>query len=258
MLTKLMKHEFLATGRVMLPLYLLLVVVSVGVNLSVHGMTMADNPLFDLLAALFSISYVLIIFAAFLLCLVVVVVRFYRNMMGPEGYLTLTLPVSVHQHVMSKLFIALLWMILTGAAVGLSAMLIFLGRSLPMTELLDVLRHELLQMNFNLHGVAVLTVLLSLLHVALLILQFYAACAIGGSFANSKVMLSVAFFFAIQLILSAANNLIGEAGMALFSGNSPEALLHFSMGLDGAMMAVEAVIFYFITTYFLKNRINLE
>ena len=258
MLMKLMKHEFLATGRVMLPLYLLLVVVSVGVNLTVHGMLMAGNPLFDLLGALFSIAYVLIIFAAFLLCLVVVVVRFYRNMMGPEGYLTLTLPVSVHQHVLSKLFISLLWMVLTGGAVALSVLLIFLGDEVDLSRFLETFRAALSQLNVGLHGIAVLSLLLALLHIALILLQFYAACAIGGSFANSKVVLSVAFFFAIQLIVSTVNNLMGEAGMSLFSGGSPQALLRFSMGLDGAIMAVEIVIFYFITTYFLKNKLNLE
>ena len=258
MLTKLMKHEFLATGRVMLPLYLLLVVISVGVNLSVHGMTTVSNPIFDLLGALFAISYVLIIFAAFLLCLVVIVARFYRNMLGPEGYLTLTLPVSVHQHVLSKLLVALLWMVLTGAAVALSVLLIFLGDDVDLGRFLQVFQAAMSQLNVNIHGIAVLSLLLALLHIALIILQFYAACAIGGSFANSKVVLSVAFFFAIQLIVSAANNLIGEAGMALFSGGDAEALLHFSMGLDGVMMGVEILIFYFITTYFLKNKVNLE
>ena len=257
MLIKLMKHEFLATGRVMLPLYLLLVVVSVGVNLSVHGMAMVSNPIFDLLGALFAISYVLIIFAAFILCLVVIVARFYRNMMGPEGYLTLTLPVSVHQHVLSKLFISLLWMVLTGAAVALSVLLIFLGDEMYVSRFFQVFQSTMGQLNINLSGIALLSLLLGLLHTALIILQFYTACSIGGSFANSKLVLSVAFFFAIQLIVSAVNSLIGEFGMSAFSGG-PEALVHFSMGLDGAMMGVEVLIFYFITTYFLKNKVNLE
>ena len=258
MLTKLMKHEFLATGRVMLPLYLLLVVVSVGVNLSVHGMATVSNPIFDVLGALFSISYALILFAAFLLCLVVIVARFYRNMLGPEGYLTLTLPVSVHQHVLSKLLVSLLWMVLTGAAVALSVLLIFLGDELDLSRFFELLRASMSQLNVNFSGIAVLSLVLALLHIALIILQFYAACAIGGSFANSKLALSVAFFFAIQLIVSAANNLIGEAGMNLFSGGGPEALVHFSMGLNGVMMGAEILIFYFITTYFLKNKVNLE
>ena len=42
MLRKLIKHEFRATGRVMLPLFLILLVTSVGANLSVRGML--DTP----------------------------------------------------------------------------------------------------------------------------------------------------------------------------------------------------------------------
>ena len=38
MLRKLIKHEFRATGRVMLPLFLVLLVTSVGANFSVRGM----------------------------------------------------------------------------------------------------------------------------------------------------------------------------------------------------------------------------
>lgn len=38
MLIKLMKHEFRATGRIMLPLYLVLLVTAVGANFTTRGL----------------------------------------------------------------------------------------------------------------------------------------------------------------------------------------------------------------------------
>ena len=42
MLRKLLKHEFRATARIMLPLFGLLVLASVGANLSIRGMLDSD------------------------------------------------------------------------------------------------------------------------------------------------------------------------------------------------------------------------
>lgn len=260
MLTKLMKHEFIATGRVMLPLYLLLVVVSVGVNLSVHGMVMSPNPLFSLLGTLFLISYVIILAAAAILCLVVIVTRFYRNMMGAEGYLTLTLPVSVHQHVLSKLAISLVWMLLTGIAVMLSVLLLFLGVELPVGQLFDVIRTSVSSLDLHFGKMMSVGLLLSLMEIALFILQVYASCAIGGSFANNKLVLSITSFFAIQITVNALNNLLNEAGMSMLyeSLSNANLMVNSSLALRAVITGIEILLFYFITTYFLKNKLNLE
>ena len=67
----------------------------------------------------------------------------------------------------------------------------------------------------------------------------------------------MAFFFGIQLILGAVNNLISEATIHLFSG-STQTILHLSMGLNMALTVAEILILYCITTHFLKHKLDLE
>mgnify|MGYP006988889638 CR=1 FL=1 len=59
------------------------------------------------------------IVAAVVMTVVLMVSRFYRNLLRNEGYLMFTLPVSAHALVWSKLIVSLVWFLLT-------ALLIFL------------------------------------------------------------------------------------------------------------------------------------
>ena len=61
MLRKLLKHAFRATGRIMLPLYLVLLATSVGANLSTRGLLETDNRLLDILGGLLIIAFVVAI-----------------------------------------------------------------------------------------------------------------------------------------------------------------------------------------------------
>lgn len=53
MLRKLLKHEFRATGRIMLPLFGILLLVSVGANFSSRGMLNSDSSLLRTLGTIF-------------------------------------------------------------------------------------------------------------------------------------------------------------------------------------------------------------
>ena len=58
MLRKLMKHEFRATGRIMLPLFLILLVTAVGANFSVRGMLDTGSRFLNVLGALLVLSLI--------------------------------------------------------------------------------------------------------------------------------------------------------------------------------------------------------
>ena len=95
MLTKLLKYEFRATARVMLPLYLILLATALGANLSTRGM--GD------LGTLLVLAFALAILAVFIMSVVIMAQRFRQNLLGDEGYLMNTLPVQSWQLVLSKL-----------------------------------------------------------------------------------------------------------------------------------------------------------
>lgn len=98
MLKKLLKQEFLATARAMGILYLVMLVLAMGGQLMVGRL----GDLGKLVQALCLLAAM----ACGLLSLPIMIVRFKQNLLGDEGYLMLTLPVSVHQHLWSKLIVS--------------------------------------------------------------------------------------------------------------------------------------------------------
>src|SRR5699024_4932362 len=110
MLIKLMKHEFRATARIMGPLYLILLAVALGFNFSARLMDSSSFVL-NMMAALIVMAYVIAVIAVFVVAFILMLQRFYKNLLGDEGYLMFTLPVSIHQHVWSKLIVSAVWFI---------------------------------------------------------------------------------------------------------------------------------------------------
>lgn len=68
-------------------------------------------------SAIFVVLFFLAVIALAVVTLVVIVYRFYRSMLSQEGYLTHSLPVSIHGLLCSKLIAAAAWFLLTGACI---------------------------------------------------------------------------------------------------------------------------------------------
>ena len=116
MLRKLLKHEFRATGRIMLPMYLVLLVTALGSNLA--GRKMLDGPdILNTLGVLIVMAFGFAICGVMLMSFVLMIQRFYKNLLQDEGYLMFTLPASVHQHIWSKLIVSSVWFIVTVLAI---------------------------------------------------------------------------------------------------------------------------------------------
>lgn len=271
MLRKLLKHEFRATGRIMLPLYLVLLATSVGANLSTRGLLETDNRLLDILGGLLIIAFVVAIIGVCIMSLVVMVQRFYKNLLQDEGYIMMTLPCSIHQQVWSKLIVSAVWFALSFAMVCLACVLMAFDVS-AIQEILDLcqeLLHALTgKYSFNAVAFGVELLVLCFVGCCVLCLEFYAALAIGHSRPSHKMAWSVLFFFvlqfAMQMISSALIIGLDESAFYYFLMDltdvhlSGTAAIHASLWFLSACAAIYGAIFYFLTTYFLKRHLNLE
>ena len=99
MLRKLLKHEFRATARIMLPLFGLLVLASVGANLSIRGMLDSDSTFLSTLGTILIMLFTVAIVAVGIMAFILMINRFYKNLLQDEGYVMMTLPVSIHQQI---------------------------------------------------------------------------------------------------------------------------------------------------------------
>ncbi|MCI7740897.1 MAG: hypothetical protein MSO56_01110 [Clostridiales bacterium] len=275
MLGKLLKHEFKATARTMLPMFGVVVLLSVLANLGFAQIADAENGALDILFGLFIFAFFLGLFTMGVMAMVVMIQRFYKNVLGDEGYLTLTLPVNVHEIVWSKLIVSFVWFLATGLiAIGAVFIAVF---TLTYTELGEMFQNmpsfgEMLRLFFEKTSITPLQLTGAIAQFAAMIilsslttcLHFYAAMALGHSFSNNKVLLSVVFFIAISFVFSFVSSLLGifVEGLAMTvtveAGSSVMTTLQeLSLG-SMIYTLIEGVILYLLTTYCLKHRLNLS
>ena len=90
---KLLKYEWKACARTCLPLYGVLILMSL---ISRILYVIPKNASLDfMLPAISSMLYMGVMMAAFVVTAVILIQRFYKNLLGSEGYLMFTLPVTV-------------------------------------------------------------------------------------------------------------------------------------------------------------------
>ena len=273
MLSKLLKYELLATGRIMLPLYDLLIVASaaLGTNMSLSG----DGPqgVFTvILLILFTVSVAAVFIATFTLMLV----RFYRNLLGDEGYLMFSLPTSTGRHIASKVICPLIW-ICCSLGVGLLCGFI-------MERLLGIggdQFYEQVKLIWNMlmgrYGSAgsirilILLVVTGILSILESIVEVYAAMSVGHLWSNHRIIGSVLAYIGfsacetiitqvfhlekvlekIQASAVVSNSAGMEVNITWLNSIVPNSLWIMGIAL------VELIIYGTITWYVLDRRLNL-
>jgi hypothetical protein len=276
MLGKLLKHEFRATGRIMLPLMGALLALALMANLSIRGLTgnLADVPALKILFILILVFFGMGIVAIAVMALVVMISRFYRNLLKSEGYLMFTLPVSVHELIWSKLIVSLVWFFATTLFVFIIMSLTALNLSGTNLEMIFVnfpSWSEILQKLEELGIRSALSKLMFWVVIAMILgaivscLHFYGAMALGHMFSKSKVLLSVVFFILISFAFNIMEMSIGLSGIKMeansFDMHTAGEGIRFAshIFMQASMMeVVQAAVLYLATALGLKRGLNLE
>ena len=219
MLGKLLKHEFRATGRVMLPVLGVLVILALLFNLSVRFIGRTESVLVNVLSGLSIFAFVAGIIAAEIICLVLMINRFYKNLLGAEGYLTHTLPVNVHELVWSKMIVAFVWFFATNlliVLIGLASAFIQGGQEflqflaeIPGWDEIRAMLKEVGLAPRHLVGLGLEWLLVILVGSVASCLHFYAAMAVGHAAAEHKGLFSVLAFIGISIFFSILSSMIG-------------------------------------------------
>ena len=273
MLGKLLKYEFRATGRVMLPSLGVLTVLVLLANLSVCllGQT---GALLTVLLVLVLILAVIAVIAAEIIPLVLMIQRFHRNLLSNEGYLMHTLPVNVHSLVWSKLIVSLVWLLAANLVLfllgSLSALFLSgtdLGQIFAGFPSLAEIREALAKV-----GIGLWEILLPMAEMLLLVvlsglvvcLYFYASLSLGYMFTRRKGLMCVVMFVGISILLTILTNVLGYAGLRQLGessiGEGAAAflrVLRISLGCCTLYLLLESGLLYLGTVLGLKKGLNL-
>ncbi len=270
MVKKLLKHEFAYYFRTLgpfLPILLVIGLVSKGFELIHNGSVYTSIPLYS--------SYIVLYIGAFALSIlttVIGIVRFYKNLYAAEGYLTLTLPVTHHQHIWVKLLANLTFNALSLVVVALSVGIAFFGK--PLFEFFRACGSffaDYFHAIPDVHDVLFLLEfsILLLLSLASTPLLYYACITIGQTAKKNRILLAIGVYFIHYMIvqaISAAGSIffvfLASAGafkwiLQLFEP-CPFALVHIILIFGIIISGAVAALYYFVTHYFMNKKLNLE
>lgn len=289
MLSKLIKYDFKALSRVLLPTMAAVagasLIATISVIFSEKSVSGASNGgLITFLSGMLAVLMVLAIIAACFLVFFIICAHFYRNLMTDEGYLTFTLPVKTTDILWSKLITAMLWTLISVVVIGLCA-LMFVGLSTTGSEeggrAMEQFGDALKQL-FGMFGArsALLTVefiVLALAGMAFSILHIYLALVIGGVVSQKhKVLAGIGFYFIISIIVAIISSIAQYyLGGPLLQGlNGLGVVINMQNEVQTANQLVSAAQPYYwfnlvfilamdaacflLSKYFLENRLNLE
>ncbi|MGL6106888.1 ABC transporter permease [Romboutsia sp.] len=277
MLGKLLKYELKATSRVFLPLYITLLVVALINSFFVN------SEMFQIQGLLMMVFGALLI-AMFVITFVVLLQRFSKNLLGDEGYLIFTLPVSSNTIILSKYLVALLWTVLSAVAAILA---FFLVTIIPIVKDLNWELSYIFQSIGELFNViftqgywpyAFNFILLIFLGYSVFIFTVYLALSMGQLpvFNKHRNLASFISFIALNILFSFVQNLLG---LFLFNNANEGMMLNVDVNTVNGISTIphdiislintgliSSTIFnlvlliglFFATKYILDRKLNLE
>ena len=268
MLTKLLKYEFKATARTYGTIYLALLFVAglLGFTFRVEN-DFTESRVFDVLFTLYDLLAVALV----VVTIITVIHRFTRNLLGREGYLMHTLPVTEAQLVGSKLISSAVWL-LASAVVGVVSLVVMFCvgadfTKLDLSNLLDDWAALRTSFEGDLLAILLWTALLCYARTLCTMLCIYAACMVGHLFRAHNGVACVGAFFLMSWGQGRVENLLNAGGFVrILMGSAgdtivSEAANHSTLIFFAASFAITAVfgaVYFILTCWLMKNKLNLE
>ena len=261
---KLLKYEWKACARTCLPLYGVLILMSFVTHL-LYGIP-ENNTLSFMLPAISSMLYMCVMVAAFVVTAVILIQRFYKNLLGSEGYLMFTLPVTVTQHLLSKTIIAVVMIALSGLA-ALISMGIFADQAFG-SLFIGIIKSLAQSGNSLLFGLE--TFALIVLGVAGTALFVYLCIALGHLASKHRLLMSVVWYFVLStalqvlllMVMMGAGNALPQpvinAMKTVFNGITPMGAVHLVLVFGCVVALIGDAVYFLVTRWILVHKLNLE
>lgn len=280
MLKKLMKYEFKATGRSILPLYAALCAFALLIRIIFGNLYDISNMPDSFMAIVTFISifgYGFVMAAVFVATFFIIVQRFHKNLLGDEGYLMHTLPLQPYKNITSKLIVSGVWSIISILVAIFSIFIIAANGEFFTkfsTEFLPELKRSFTVFKINPYILFLEIILCGIAQLSKLILKLYASISIGHLFNKSKILFSLVAFVGISIIENIISSIIMINSASHIHVNTIAASsdnFSFTLSLGGHPISsylvillpllinlIYCCIYFFSTNHILKNNLNLE
>ena len=259
MLNKLLKYEFKSTGRTFLPIYGALLITSFLTRLFVFNKDFSNSFFLSLFQVVISSLFGFLLMAVCILTLVVSLQRFYKNLLGEEGYLSMTLPVKPWQHICCKSLTSLVWYIFSSIA----AILAFVILAYEKGMLGDFFKAIVTLIRRGSLNAQILTAcgeffLFAALGILAFTMMLYASMALGQLNANKRLLTSFGAFLALNFLVQILMGVLGNLAVQWVFPMSSRWALNVALLLSIVVELFFLAGFFAITNYILSRKLNLE
>lgn len=261
MLNKLIKYEFKATSRLLIPLYLILLFISI-INRFTFKLYDYEGVV-GIINKFLIVTYVTTIFVVLVVTVFYMIIRFYKNLLTDEGYLMFTLPAKTHQLITSKLLSTILWTIISIIAVLISFFIVFATPdSLPAA--INGIEEAIANFNREFGGNWILLfselAVMCLLSLVANILLIFVSIAVGQLYSKHKLIGSFAAYMIIYTVIQFVMLIIFIPYGIFMSKNSFEvsSLPQVIFPTVIVILMIGCAGFYLSTNYIFKRKLNLD
>ncbi len=272
MLRKLIKHEWRATrgflGLICLGLLAFAGITRLFVELS------SLVPFFRIPMTITLVLYILLLVASSAVTLVILIKRYYDNLYGAEGYITLTLPVRRSSLILSKLLVGLAWMLISTLTVMLSIFILLAFNSYMKDAFAVIGEGMRMLMNIFTYGNAVPgwvmiaeLVLISLIGLVFNLLSLYAAVSFGQLFKKRRLLGSFLGYMIVYTVSQTVMNgylfvVSLTQGDYMAQGSQALGILAFNSQINVVLYIVMMLLLcagcYLTSLGVLKKAVNLQ
>ncbi|HEM6339831.1 TPA: ABC transporter permease [Streptococcus suis] len=260
MFKKLLKYEFQSVGKWYVGIYAGALALSAilgfwlqALNLRTQAGTTEPGGAEMVLFGTSFMTFGILIAALGLSTFVMVINRFRKNVYGRQGYLTMTLPVSSHHIILSKLLASLVWYLLAGITIILSIGIVLAVLMLGSEEfVIPELQTLIQQIDWS---VVFAHLFYSLIESTMGILLIYFSISVGQLFKDHRLLFAILTYIGISIV-------VGVFGTLVFT-NYLENLYNAGLPLyPNPILALINIIlafaYYFGTHFIMTKKLNLQ
>ena len=270
MVKRLFKHEILYYLRTLLPVQAVLLGIALLGRFVQFFET--DSTSYKIVFWSSVVMFIISVIACILMSVAIGVVRFYKNLFTAEGYLTFTLPVTPTQHILVKVCTAVLFQIISLAAVLLSVCIITSGDVLS-----EIIKAAAYLLKFAMENVAGGHIVLYIIEMVILFiaaffsqyLLYYFCISVGQLFRKNRILAAVGVYFGYYMITQAIGTILTVSGTVLYNilplepiaqlmSLHPYESIHVFIGLMILLSLVICAVFFLIIRFIISRKLNLE
>ena len=264
MFGKLLKYDFRSMWKQFAFIWPAALALALVNHFTINGLD-STSTVGETTAGISMLVYVAILMAMFIVALVFAIQRFFKGLLGDEGYLMHTLPVRPWQLIGAKLVCAVVTTFLSVMVALLSILVIFPWDREVVGELFRGLGYIFTHWNIQAtHGVIGILefCLMMMVSFATGFLQLYLSMSIGHLFSKNRVAFSVIAFIAINAVVSTLSGTLllplSDVLSDIINSMNGVTSFHAAMWTIIAGELVLSAIFFAGTEFILRKKLNLE